>query len=272
MLVVAALAALFGGPGLAAPDDAEPAATYRFFVLNEPHAGQEDAYLRFYDEYHLADVVSIPGFVEGRRYILNDHQLAPKPGTPAVPRYLTLYTIRTADLDAVKAEIARRLATGETRRSATYDPQASVSFTYREIGPLHRSAQPDDTAPGRAGAAPADYLHFVQTVARPGHERAYDRWYVEHHLSEMIQTRGFRTAQRLELADGGRGSPPRARYAALFGFRTADDEAVIAAFRAGAARRTPSDAADREATRGYTFRAIGPALTHEDALARRRAR
>lgn len=246
--------------------------TYRFFVLNEPLDGQEAAYLRFYEDFHLADVVSIPGFVEGRRYILNDRQLAPKPTTPSIPRYLTLYTIRTQDLGAVKAEIARRIATGETRRSTTYDPAASQSYTYREIGPQHVSAQPFDEAPGPDGNRSADFLHFVQTAAVAGREEEYDRWYTDFHLAEMIRTRGFRSSQRLELADPGRTIPPPAKFAAVFTFHTGDDAAVIAAFKEGAKVRTPSEAADRDATRGYTFRAIGAPLTHREAIEKKRMR
>lgn len=268
-MIIAAFAALLAG-SVGFAKESSPPTTYRFFVFNEPKVGQEEAYLRFYDQYHLADVVSVPGFVEGRRYVLNEGQLAPKPTTPPVPRYLTLYTIETTDLNAVKAEIARRIASGETRRSATYDPQASISFTYREIGPQHKSPQPMDDAPGVDGKTSVDYLHFVQTAAVAGREEDYNRWYTDHHLAEMIQTRGFQTSQRLELADPGRSSPPPARYAALFSFHTADDEAVIAAFKAG--RRTPSDAADRDATRGYTFRAIGPPLRHRESIAQKSAR
>jgi hypothetical protein len=242
-------------------------AIYRFFVLNEPKGGQEDAYLRFYEDYHFADVVSVPGFVEGRRYVLNERQLAPKPTTPRVPRYLTLYMIETADLEAVMAELARRRASGAIRGSTSYDPQASISLIYREIGPQHMSREPLDAAPGVQGKRPADYLHFVQTAAVAGREGEYNRWYTDYHLAEMIQTLGFRTSQRLELANPGRSASPPARYGALFTFHTADDEAVIAAFNAGAARRTPSDAADRQATRGYTFWAIGPPLGHQEALA-----
>jgi hypothetical protein len=54
-------------------------------------------------------------------------------GDLQVPKYLVIYKIVTDDLEAVFREVNRRLETGETAISATFDRTTSVSYVYRSF-------------------------------------------------------------------------------------------------------------------------------------------
>ena len=90
--------------------------TYYFFVFSNPVAGHEDEYNRWYNQQHAQDVVAIPGFVTAQRFVKNDLPLY-RMVDLQVPKYLIVYKIVTGDVEAVFAEVSRRLKTGETRWS-----------------------------------------------------------------------------------------------------------------------------------------------------------
>src|ERR1700692_61788 len=87
--------------------------TYYFFVFSHPVAGHEDEYNKWYDQQHAPDVVAVPGFVTAQRFVKNDLPLY-RMVDLQVPKYLVLYKIVTADVNAVFAEVSNRLKTGET--------------------------------------------------------------------------------------------------------------------------------------------------------------
>ena len=88
--------------------------TYYYVIVNNPVPMKEKEYLDWYDNRHIIDVVSVPGFVNGQRFVRNDTQMYPNV-LPRLPNYLTLYTVQTNDLAAVNAEIMRRIQTGVTK-------------------------------------------------------------------------------------------------------------------------------------------------------------
>ena len=115
ILMCATLGSCAGAPAApAAPKSG--AETYYLLVFNQPVAGQEAEYNDWYDHQHAPDVVSVPGFVSARRYVLAEDQL--RPPTLIKPRYVVIYKIVTTDLTAVYAEVGRRIRSGETRMTA----------------------------------------------------------------------------------------------------------------------------------------------------------
>src|SRR3984885_14896323 len=108
--------------------------TYYFFVFSNPVAGHEDEYNQWYEHQHAQDVVAIPGFVTAQRFIKNDLPLY-RMVDLQVPKYLIIYKIVTADVEAVFAEVTRRLRTRETVISPTFDSKTSVSYVYRTFRP-----------------------------------------------------------------------------------------------------------------------------------------
>src|SRR5215831_14115254 len=107
---------------------------YSFFVFSNPVPGRETEYNNWYDQLHAPEVVSIPGFVTAQRFVKNDLPLY-RMVDLQVPKYLIQYKIVTSDVEAVFAEVNRRLQTGETIISPTFDRATSVSYVYKPFRP-----------------------------------------------------------------------------------------------------------------------------------------
>ena len=143
VLVAAALvclglcAAISAAPSPAQTKDAvkvkAKAETYYYLVFSNPVAGRDDEYNKWYDTQHAQDVVAVPGFVTAQRFVASETPLrTAKP--PA--KYLVIYKIVTDDLAAVTAEVSRRLETGMTVLSPTFDRASSSGAIYKTIGPI----------------------------------------------------------------------------------------------------------------------------------------
>ena len=228
--------------------------TYYFFVFSNPVAGHEDEYNKWYNEQHAPDVVAVPGFVTAQRFVKNDLPLY-RTVDVQVPKYLVIYKIVTDDVNAVFAEVSRRLQTRETVISPTFDSKTSVSYVYRAFRPEIKGVggEPDGAKPGPKQT----YCQIVFTAMVDGKEDEFNTFYDNHHAPELAAIPGFVSAQRMILARPSNSSIPASKYLALFRVETSD----IAAVKQIAARPgTSSPAFDTKATRGYTFRAIGPVI------------
>lgn len=242
---------------IAARAEAATPQTYYFYVFSNPVSGHEDEYNKWYDQRHAPDVVSIPGFVTAQRYVKND--------TPffrivdvQVPKYLIIYKIVTADIEAVFTEVERRIQTGETYMSPAYDRKNSQNYVYKPLGPELKGNGGEP--PGAKAGPQQEYIQIVFTAMVEGKEAEFNDFYNRHHAPEVVAIPGFTHAQRMELARPTTASIPPTKYLALYWARTADPAAVQKAAAAAQANFTASPAFDRNATRGYTFRAIGPQL------------
>jgi hypothetical protein len=204
--------------------------TYVYFVFANPVEGQEPRFNQWYDQQHLRDVVAVPGFKSARRYVLNDLPLY-KEMDVRLPKYLAAYTIETDDLEGVFKEVSRRLKTGETKIDPAFDGKSYVFTPFNE----GKEAQFNDI---------------------------YDRF----HAPELAANRGFTGAQRMVTA---RQEPERiasTKYLALFHVETSDLAAVKKVAVMGG---TPNPGQDYKATRGYTYREIGPLLQGDQVRAER---
>jgi hypothetical protein len=240
--------------------------TYYFFVFSNPVAGHEDEYNKWYNEQHAPDVVAIPGFVTAQRFVKNDLPLY-RMVDLQVPKYLVIYKVVTADVEAVFAEMMRRLRTGETVISPTFDSKTSVSYVYKLFGPEIKGVGGEP-----AGAKPGPkqtYYQVVFTAMAEGKENEFNLFYDNHHAPELAAIPGFVSAQRMILARPAASSIPATKYLALFKVETSDLAAVKqAATRPG----TTSPSFDSNATRGYTFREIGPVIEGDKVRAARAKR
>ena len=232
--------------------------TYYFFVFSNPVAGHEDEYNKWYDEQHAPDVVAVPGFVTAQRFVKNDLPLY-RMVDLQVPKYLIVYKIVTGDVDAVFAEVTRRLRTRETIISPTFDSKTSVSYVYRPFRPEIKGVggEPEGARPGPKQT----YYQIVFTAMVDGKEDEFNAFYDNHHAPELAAIPGFVSAQRMILATPANStsnpSIPATKYLALFKVETSD----LAAVKQIAAKPgTTSPSFDTKATRGYTFRAIGPVI------------
>jgi len=88
-------------------------------VFSNPITGKDDAYNDWYTNTHLADVLSIPGFVKAQRFrTVEGHDL---PGAMTEHSYLATYEIMTDDLPGVLAELLRRTGTAAMQMSPAFD-------------------------------------------------------------------------------------------------------------------------------------------------------
>jgi hypothetical protein len=238
--------------------------TYYFFVFSNPVAGHEDEYNKWYDSQHAPDVVSIPGFVSAQRFVKNELPLY-RMVDLQVPKYLVVYKIVTDDIEAVFREVNRRLQTGETAMSPAFDRSTSVSYVYRPFRPEIKGVggEPKGAKPGSKHL----YIQVVFTAMVAGKEHEFNEFYDDHHAPELAAIPGFVSAQRMILARTANTSIPATKYLALFRVETSD----LAAVKEIAARPgfTSSPAFDTKATRGYTFRAIGPVVEGNQVRAAR---
>jgi hypothetical protein len=240
--------------------------TYYFFVFSNPVAGQEARYNKWYNEQHQLDVVSIPGFVTAQRFVTNDLPLYRRADV-SLPKYLVVYKIVTDDLEGVFKEVSRRLQTGETKMDGSFDRVTSLSYTYRAFRPFVKGigGEPRGAKPGKKEL----YYHIVFTPFVDGKEDEFNAIYDKHHAPELAAIPGFTGAQRMILARSDTASIKGTKYLALFTVETSD----LAAVKEGTnAPVTPNPGQDRAGTRGYTFRAIAPAVQGDAVRAERAAR
>jgi hypothetical protein len=238
--------------------------TYYFFVFSNPVSAHEDEYNKWYDHQHAPDVVAIPGFVSAQRFVKNELPLY-RMVDLQVPKYLVIYKIVTDDLEAVFREVNRRLQTGETVMSPSFDRTTSVSYVYRPFRPEIKGVggEPEKAKPGAKNL----YVQVVFTAMVEGKESEFNRFYDDHHAPELAAIPGFVSAQRMILARPANTSIPATKYLAMFRVETSD----LAAVKEIASRPgfTSSPAFDTKATRGYTFRAIGPLIDGDQVRAAR---
>ena len=65
------------------------------------------------------------------------------------------------------------------------------------------------------------YLLVVNSNPTDGNEAAYNDWYTNVHLSEMLQVPGFMAAQRYKFSDmSAAGDPPDHKYMAVYEMET----------------------------------------------------
>jgi hypothetical protein len=103
--------------------------TYYQLVFVNPVPGRDREFNAWYDQQHLPEMVSMPGFANGRRLQLVEAD----PGGSRSPfEYLVLYQLITGDLPSVFETFRRRSATMAT--SPAFGD--SVAYTYKTIGPL----------------------------------------------------------------------------------------------------------------------------------------
>jgi hypothetical protein len=102
-------------------------------VYTEPTEGQEAEYNRWYNNVHLDEVISVPGFIAAERFMI---AAPPHVGPEPSHRYLALY-----EVEADSAEQALETlngAIGGMNLSPSLDLEGASSVIYKAISPVHR--------------------------------------------------------------------------------------------------------------------------------------
>jgi hypothetical protein len=94
---------------------------YRMLVFSSPTAGTDADFNQWYEQQHVPDVLRVPGFISGRRFV----SLDPQQTTLGLPPYLVVFELKSADLKATGQEIGARIRDGRTRMSPTFDGKSA---------------------------------------------------------------------------------------------------------------------------------------------------
>ncbi len=104
-----------------------------------------------------------------------------------------------------------------------------------------------------------------------GHEAAYNRWYTEEHLPDVLAVPGYVRATRYRAIPGDCVIPQR--YLSLYELDVADRAGLQAVsdehmrrIGTGEMRRSPDGAMDRAAMRALYYEAVGPRVGRGDAV------
>ncbi len=103
----------------------------------------------------------------------------------------------------------------------------------------------------------ARYTFVVFTRPIDGGEEAFNDWYDNQHIPDVLAVPGFQSARRLHTVDGLTDAP---RYLALYELETDDPAAALAELsaRAGTALMPMSEALDPESIDAVLYEALSP--------------
>lgn len=102
-------------------------------VSSDPVTGSEEDYQRWYDEVHLHDVLSVPGFVRAQRFVAQPSVHGELPDN----RFLAIYEIETDDLAGTLAQLSQ--AARGMVLSPAFDRATSTQFAFTTLGPAQES-------------------------------------------------------------------------------------------------------------------------------------
>lgn len=103
--------------------------THTMMVLSNPVPGREDEFNRWYDERHVPDVLSVPGFVAAQRFRLSDPQPRPEQQNYA---YAAVYDIET---DNLKKTLDALAAAAKTMAMTDAMQRPALQSVFTAVGP-----------------------------------------------------------------------------------------------------------------------------------------
>ncbi|WP_068070409.1 hypothetical protein [Novosphingobium lentum] len=108
-----------------------------------------------------------------------------------------------------------------------------------------------------------DYVYVVRSGPVAGGEEAYNDWYTNVHLGDVLAVPGFVSAQRFCLADPAAPDAPTPGYLALYTMRTDDPEGLLATLTGlvEGGQMAMSEAFDMETVTTVLYRALTPVVT-----------
>ena len=105
---------------------------------------------------------------------------------------------------------------------------------------------------------------LILTEPTEGNEEAYNDYYENLHLREVLETTDLLSAQRFKLAaEVGEGAP--LPYLAVYEAEGESAEAVIENLNAGRSGRQQSDTLNKRTGRIWVFEEIGPKRIRQEA-------
>lgn len=107
---------------------------YTLVIYSNPAHGKEQEYNDWYNNQHLSDVLTVPGFISARRYKLSDVKL--DEAMPEPPhRYVAFYNMKTDNPEAALTDLRTRVETGLIGLSESMDPNF-MAYCYEAASEL----------------------------------------------------------------------------------------------------------------------------------------
>lgn len=171
-------------------------------VATEVEPGAEAEWNRWYDNRHVPQLLTVPGFLRARRYTAVE-------GIDGTRPYLALYDLASAAVLTSDAYLALRQPPQRTEEDRMMLRRFKASFRLEMT-----QINPPVTAPPEPPAFGA--LLVVGLDPEPAYEEEYNAWYDEEHLPGLLPVPGVLRARRFRALDG---SP---RYLAVYELAAAD--------------------------------------------------
>jgi len=71
------------------------------------------------------------------------------------------------------------------------------------------------------------FKYVVFTAPAAGQDDAYNDWYDNHHLAEVLEVEGFVAAQRFKIVETDHNTQPASRYLAIYEIEADDPKTVL---------------------------------------------
>jgi hypothetical protein len=250
--VAGALAAsLVGAFGEARAADNGPQ-NYLLLKYATPAAAQDAAYDAWRRNTQAPAYFRVAGIRSAQFYELADTQNRPRQAgvNPAIPqpaKFLTVYTISTAKLDAT---LKASLTAVKTMKGAPAPASAErYDWVYRAITPVNT-----DKAGGITEKEPLNtYRLFVFANSKSGRDDQFNAEYNGTHAPGVLVNRGFTDWQRFVMDDKQIGTTPNNKYLALYTIRTADLKGVYDDMRKKRVGRPQTSGPDPREKQAYDY-------------------
>ncbi|WP_435581565.1 hypothetical protein [Amycolatopsis thermoflava] len=162
-----------------------------FFAFST-FTGERATFDKWYDEEHIPQVMDSPGMVGAQRFVVADTK--PLPGTEPVDfGHAALYELDGSPA-RFREEVKRMLMSGEMVLP-DFMVQPFTALFLRPVSEPHHSER-------HAALDSLDDRHLWLVFSqRPEDAAAYDKWYDEEHIPQILSAPGFVRAQRFVLSD-----------------------------------------------------------------------
>ena len=209
--------------------------------MSNPQPGREQDYADWYVSRHLPDVLRVPGVTGGEFY----GRVNAASKTPWA--HCGIYEL-DRPVGEVLAGIGSRVGTDEMPMTDSIDRSSTLFLSATAISPRIEAAKPSGPV----------FLTLVLANAVAGQDEAYNAYYSERHVSDVLAVPGMLAAQRFEIAPETGGKPSPWRYMAFFELeadRLSEVQAEIAA-RSGGPKMPDSPSIDRATQYVELFRRL----------------
>lgn len=108
-----------------------------------------------------------------------------------------------------------------------------------------------------------DFVYVVRSGPVAGGDEAYNDWYTNVHLADVLAVPGFVSAQRFRVADPAASDASVPGYLALYTMRTDDPEGLLATLTGlvESGQIAMSEAFDVETVTTVLYQALTPVVT-----------